>query len=942
MGVAESFRIRLAEVQRQAREARKDPSRWPFREAAAVLSRFVPATLQPIDATDPAQSGWDDFLLDSEPASKEESSEWWQLRDDVRRETFRRMGTRERMRQALNANLQRSDDELQRALTTTINGKSLRPLSEMSREEVSALVAIRDWLGGILDGLPTEQALRRALVIAEVLTPMQRLAGGDRFVGRQGELATLRQYVGVVAKEGLSKRVWGFVRDTYYDLTSRPPLLITGPGGAGKSTLVARFILDHSENFESPDALPFVYLDLDRAALDPALPLSLVAEAALQLVIQWPSLEKQLLAIVDHIRPFIRAEASIFEGTRALSGQSSVMRLFGQVLAQGSGQRPVLFVIDTFEEAQYLGFDVVQSLGRLLVELQKDAPMLRIVLVGRADWGTQTSIIPTTELRLGDLSKDEARDLLRRNIAGIAAQDPEIIDQMVDLVGRNPLSLKLASTVVSEQGVKDLKSVETRSWLLLRVKAETVQARLYGRIIAHIHDEDVRKLVNPGVVVRRLTKEVIRDVLAEPCGISLADPARAGELMTLLANEVALIVPADDGSLRHRPELRRLILKDLTEDARAATVREIHDRAVTFYAAQPPDPISRAEETYHRLMRGDEPSSLDSRWVEGAQKYLQTAIEEVPPAARIWLSFRLGVTPDRALLAQAELEGWESITARSVQRLLNAGNAGAALEMLHKRSDRTGTSPLFHLESEALRLLGRWKAAREAAEQGIAASAKAGAPAVQRDLLMQLALVEETAGDAAAALKQNRAAMSVPGDCLEPIEKLRLTIAEIRLLRKIGAECDKDRRAAIDRALTLLTPDVQDDLNQRPAFLREVVAELGIVKSDLLNQSLEVLGLESVAKTDTDRIAHALTIWDKKLSIGGGVSEIAQRAGLTDKLSSNSWLIFVSQAGSRELSTNIMNWRAEMQPDRDVDKALVDFYRSGVEAALLPRRSDVR
>lgn len=141
--IAESFRIRLTEIQRQAREARKDPSRWPFREAAAVLSRFVPATLRPIGSTDPAQAGWD-FLLDSEPASKEESSEWWKLRDDVRRETFRRMGTRERMQKALAINPQRSDDELQRALTAAINGESWRPLSGMSREEVSALVTIRD------------------------------------------------------------------------------------------------------------------------------------------------------------------------------------------------------------------------------------------------------------------------------------------------------------------------------------------------------------------------------------------------------------------------------------------------------------------------------------------------------------------------------------------------------------------------------------------------------------------------------------------------------------------------------------------------------------------------------------------------------------------------------------------------------------------------------
>ena len=49
----------------------------------------------------------------------------------------------------------------------------------------------------------------------------------------------------------------------------------------------------------------------------------------------------------------------------------------------------------------------------------------------------------------------------------------------------------------------------------------------------------------------------------------------------------------------------------------------------------------------------------------------------------------------------------------------------------------------------------------------------------------------------------------------------------------------------------------------------------------------------------------------------GGVSEIAQRAGLAGKPNPDGWRIFVSRTTGRELSTNIMNWRArKMQPDR--------------------------
>jgi hypothetical protein len=946
MDALQSYRAKVAQVQREARAARNDPARWPFREAAAVLSRFVPATLRPFgESAD--REGWDDFLLDCEPAA-EAGGAWWRLRDDIRRQALRRLRTRERMRAALAANPQRPDDDVQRAMTSTIEGETRPSLGEISRTALSALVTVRDWMGGILDDLPSEAELRRALVTVEMLAPMQRLAGGDRFVGRQQELASLREYVGVLGSASLGQRARRFVRETYYDLTSRPPLLITGPGGIGKSTLISRFVLDHSENFQSADALPFVYLDLDRDTLIPSQPLSLVAEAALQLSIEWPDLEKPFVKIVDQIRPLITANEpvltvtneSVFEGTRALSARDSIMLEFGELLLHGSHERPVLFVVDTFEEAQYLGFDVVRGLGSLLTELQQAAPMLRIVLVGRADLEDQTSVLPTATLRLADLSLDESRELLRRNIRSDPPPEPALIDEVIDLVGRNPMSLKLASTVLNQSDVNDLRKLDTRNVLLLRVKAETMQARLYGRILAHVHDEDVKKLAKPGLVVRRLTEEVIREVLAEPCGIPMTDPARAHALMEELSTEVALVVPAEDGSLRHRPDVRRVMLKDLTEDVPLETIHEIHGRAIAYYAGRPAEPVFRAEEIYHRLMRGDDVPTLDGRWIAGVEPYLRTALEEVPPAERIWLSRRLGVTPDRALLALAELDDWEDVTARSAQRLISAGDARGAIEAMRGRAERSGASSLFLLESEAWRVLRNFDAARDVVARGIATSARAGVAIVQRNLLVQLALIEETAEHADAALDAISRAMKVPGDRLEVIDHLRLTITEIRLLRKHGPARDNDRRGAIDRALALLTPDLRDGLYRRPALLREVAAEIGIVDKSVLAQAIEVLGVEPTNERDADRLARALADWDDKLKVSTGVSELAQRAGIRGR-QANNWRGLVSSGVGRELSTNIINWRAELSPDRDVDKALIEFYRFAVEDALNPRQQEV-
>lgn len=933
---ARKFQARVAQIQGRARITRTDPSRWPYRDAAAVLSRFKPEELHPLLDTDSGPKGWTDFLPDCEPALAAGSSEgWWQLRDNIRRDALRHLGSRQRMQKALNANSPLPDDPMQRALTELIATALPNPLTSLSREELSAIMIVRDWLNGVLDGLPSETELRRTLIIAEVLEPLKRLAGNGRFLGRRNELETLREYIGVRAAQGaVASRIWSYVRKSYYDFRNNPPYLITGPGGVGKSTLLARVILDHSENFAAQDALPFAYLDLDRAALDPARPLTLVADAALQLMIEWPHLERPLHSIVDRLTSLSGGDATFYEDVRGASSSDQLIFEFGKLLAEGSGQRPVLFAIDTFEEAQYLGFDVVDGMARLLTSLQAAAPMLRIVLAGRGDLDDQTSVLSARALHLGDMSQDEARELLRLNIMIQPTADAALIDEVIDLVGRNPLSLKLAATVVNQQGVQALQTVETRNWLLLRVKAETVQARLYGRILAHIHDDDIRKMVKPGLIVRRLTADVIREVLAIPCDLSLSAPNAADNLMERLGKELALFYRDPDGSLRHRPDVRRLMLKDLANDIPAATVREVHDGAIAYYQKQPAEPVARAEEIYHRLMRGDIPASAESRWIAGMEIHLRTALEEVPAAAQIWLSAKLGVTPDRTLLTRAEIEDRERITAVSVQRLLSSGDVAGALKALGTRSDRTDSSPLFLLESEAYRRSGSWQKARETAERGIAGSARAGEIVLQRNLLVQLSLIEETAGSIQQALARIDQALDVAANSIEPVEKLRAVIARIRLLRKLGTTRDIERRDAIDKALELLTPAVLDSLNQQPGLLREVVAELGQVRPELLNQALEIVKLPSPTQGGAGNLANALSEWDNRLSktSGGRSSELAQRAGLKAG-DSGAWLKYLSDIGPGVFS-QIMNWRAEMQPDRGVDKAVVDLYRSGVDAAL--------
>jgi len=108
-----------------------------------------------------------------------------------------------------------------------------------------------------------------------------------RSFGRSSELRQLEDFVGVIEATSLRSRVRRIARGTVALVAERTPLFIHGPGGIGKSTLVAQFVLSHLAA-SGDQRLPFAYLDLERAALDPARPLTLLLEMQTQLIVQFP------------------------------------------------------------------------------------------------------------------------------------------------------------------------------------------------------------------------------------------------------------------------------------------------------------------------------------------------------------------------------------------------------------------------------------------------------------------------------------------------------------------------------------------------------------------------------------------------------------------------------------------------------------------------------
>jgi hypothetical protein len=317
------------------------------------------------------------------------------------------------------------------------------------------------------------------------------------------------------------------------------------------------------------------------------------------------------------------------------------------------------------------------------------------------------------------------------------------------------MCLKLAARLLRDEGVEKLRTGQSE--FLSKLKAEKIQALLYGRILGHIHDGDVRKLAYPGLIVRRLDADVIREVLAEPCGLDLKS-RNEYTILGELAKEAALVeIDPNDSSMRHRPDVRRAMIEDLLEHVEQTTVDAIDNAAIKFYEKRT-GAIARAEEIYHRLRQGHPQSILDERWSPDAAIHLQNALDELAAAQRLWLAEHLGVTLDESVRQAANQDAWEHQAVRAVERYLRAGSPQQALSILHERSERTPRSVLYYLEAETYRFLKQYNEALRVARAGVDPL-----DLQSREDLFQVVLGERLLQDRPFAILLGQAALAVAG-----------------------------------------------------------------------------------------------------------------------------------------------------------------------------------
>jgi hypothetical protein len=182
---------------------------------------------------------------------------------------------RKEVRAAVERTEARFNDPVSSALRECLRGGDLTqslpgdlPVLEALRHASGLLTDVEGLSRQARTAIPT---LDREIGMRRLFAPLERMVGEspgsadvrrDRFFGRHAELEKLRSYVGVVRADSLLQQANRAFSRASGSLFGRAPLTVWGVGGVGKTTLIAKFMLEHVRAAEW--RFPFAYLDFDR------------------------------------------------------------------------------------------------------------------------------------------------------------------------------------------------------------------------------------------------------------------------------------------------------------------------------------------------------------------------------------------------------------------------------------------------------------------------------------------------------------------------------------------------------------------------------------------------------------------------------------------------------------------------------------------------------
>ena len=699
----------------------------------------------------------------------------------------------------------------ERTFQSALAGEPLVPDRD-DRTQLMALDVVAPWAraAGVALSFDTE-AVARQIARSDFLRLM---AGADlhRFIGRNRLMATLDEW-------------WRMP-----DGDEAVALMVEGPGGIGKSIAISRFLANLTEAAADARLDAIFHIDFDKPSLYGARVATILNECIRQAATYWGPLQSEDLAAL--LRETTSGDAdleSISTGSRGGEygqvNEASARKLVS-LLTVADRQPMIAIFVDSFEQVD-LERGPRETLSRTGIMLREAGARVRMIYASRS-FPRPGEISRLAPLRLNQFSTDEARSYLENEAArcGVPIRKADI-GGVIAAVGRSPLSLRMAVALLEREGA----SIDPAQWGLKTERSpEFVQATLYDRILQRMRNPELRKIAFPGLLVRRLTEDVIEEVLAGACDLDVTRSLSHLMEEARLEGQLFVTDPADPKALLHRPDVRALMLPTIDRIVAPQRAQAINEAAVAYYE-RGTTPLHRIEELYHRLRLGQPDALLDARWIDGAARRLRPVIREFPASGRSYLRRRLysprSDAPARlegvaAGSFRGELDRWRGLR-DDARRDLQEGNLSASVqEAIEKAGVDVVDGPLGDVVAQRMLRQGRFDELLEGARRLLAAK-----PAFAEGyvgVLSTAAAVLEGRGhlrEAETFWLRARQTSKLLGDEV----RLAALVGVIRIRRKTG-DAGGLRQSAMKEAVSLVVALGSRLLYDQRVLARETAAEL--------------------------------------------------------------------------------------------------------------------
>ena len=470
--------------------------------------------------------------------------------------------------------------------------------------------------------------------------------------------------------------------------TNVSPLLITGIGGIGKSTLLVALVRALAERHNGPSV---ILLDFDRPAISNGDPIEIVREFTRQLSFEWltaKSIGKQKRQEGNRI---LRDKRSQLSATRELGGkvtrlhaeeqfsrlQSLIFVPFRTELPLVLREAPIVLIMDTFEVVGMRGPETINRILDLEATLRDGAGFkrLRTIVSGRGiplPEGIAIQKFGSRErwLELEGLEAEAGAEFLAsRDLRKRFRTKGQRLQAAKALKG-HPLALVVLEKYARNRTMAELADLLNDIQSNAGFSAHCAQTFLYSRILERISDKRVRALAHPGLVLRHVTPDLIRLVLAGPCGLAPMSIDESKKLFDQLKQEDWLVDILGESLVRHRPDLRRLMLPSLfaaplSNDPSEVAARKIELRkaavaacraAGDFYRDGPQandrayrfwdelgDKKRRGEQLYYEALSGvPAPTDLSREYAADVRDEIGEDLDGMPSAWRALIKAVLG------------------------------------------------------------------------------------------------------------------------------------------------------------------------------------------------------------------------------------------------------------------------------------------------------------